>query len=92
MKSSAILINVGRGPIVVEEDLVEALNSGTIAAAGMDVLATEPMVEGHPYLTIQDSNRLLVTPHIAWACAEARQRVLDMVCDQIKAYSTGSPL
>jgi len=84
MKSSAILINVGRGPIVVEEDLVEALNEGVIAAAGLDVLCKEPMEANHPFLRIQDSNRLMITPHIAWASVEARQRVLDIVCGQIK--------
>lgn len=86
MKPTAILINVGRGPIVVEEDLIEALKEGRIAAAGLDVLCKEPMMEGHPFLELQDSNRLIITPHIAWASKEARQRVLDMVCDHIRAF------
>ncbi len=86
MKPSAILINVGRGPIVVEEDLVEALKEGTIAAAGLDVLCKEPMMAGHPFLELQDSNKLIITPHIAWASKEARQRVLDMVCDHIRNF------
>lgn len=86
MKSSAILINVGRGPIVVEEDLIEALNAGRIAAAGLDVLSVEPMQANHPFLKLQDSNKLIITPHIAWASVEARQRVLDMVCEHIRNF------
>ena len=86
MKSSAILINVGRGPIIVEDDLIEALTSGKIAAAGLDVLSKEPMEEGHPFLQLQDSNKLIITPHIAWASVEARQRVLDMVCGHIRDF------
>ncbi len=86
MKPTAILINVGRGPIVVEEDLIDALKEGTIAAAGLDVLCKEPMAAGHPFLELQDSNRLIITPHIAWASKEARQRVLDLVCDHIRCF------
>lgn len=87
MKPSAILINVGRGPIVVEQDLITALKEGKIAAAGLDVLCKEPMEEGHAFLELQDSNQLMITPHIAWASVEARQRVLDLVCEHIKNFS-----
>lgn len=76
MKKSAVLINVGRGPIVNEEDLVEALENGEIAAAGLDVISAEPMREENPLMKIKDSGKLVVTPHIAWASTEARQRLV----------------
>ncbi len=83
MKESAIFINVGRGPIVVEQDLVDALNEGVIAAAGLDVLAIEPMSEANPLRTIKDSNKLIITPHIAWASVEARTRLMKIISEQI---------
>lgn len=86
MKPSAILINVGRGPIVVEEDLAWALEAGEIAAAGLDVLTKEPMDIGSPLLNIKDSRRLLITPHIAWAGAETRQRLMDIIESQIQEF------
>lgn len=86
MKSSAILINVGRGPIIVEEDLVDALNNGQIAAAGLDVLHTEPMTEDCPLRSIKDSNKLLITPHIAWASVEARTKLLGIIHGQITEF------
>lgn len=86
MKSSAILLNVGRGPIVVEKDLAEALNSHTIAAAGLDVLSVEPMQVDNPLRTIKDSEHLLITPHIAWAGVEARTRLMNRILNQIKEF------
>ena len=86
MKESAIFINVGRGPIVVEQDLVDALNEGKIAAAGLDVLSVEPMCKENPLRTIKDSNKLIITPHIAWASVEARTRLMKIICEQIKEY------
>ena len=86
MKESAIFINVGRGPIVVEQDLVDALNEGQIAAAGLDVLSVEPMSEQNPLRTIKDSNRLIITPHIAWASVEARTRLMKIISEQIKDF------
>ena len=86
MKESAIFINVGRGPIVVEEDLVDALNTGEIAAAGLDVLSVEPMSESNPLRMIKDSNKLIITPHIAWASVEARTRLMRIIGEQIKEY------
>lgn len=86
MKSTAIFINVGRGPIVVEQDLVDALNNEQIAAAGIDVLSVEPMQEGNPLRLIKDSERLIVTPHIAWASVEARTRLMEIICGQIQEY------
>ena len=79
MKSSAILLNVGRGPIINEADLAEALNNRTIAAAGLDVLSVEPMQPENPLRGIKDSERLLITPHIAWAGVEARMRLMDII-------------
>ncbi len=86
MKKSAIFINVGRGPIVVEEDLAAALGSETIAAAGLDVLDKEPMAEDNPLRRITDSTKLLITPHIAWAPVEARVRLMDIVLKNIKEF------
>lgn len=86
MKSSAILINVGRGPIIVEEDLKEALETNTIAAAGLDVLSKEPMAKENPLLSIKDSTKLIITPHIAWASIEARTRLMDTILKQIKEF------
>ena len=86
MKPSAIFLNVGRGPIVVEEDLANALKEGTIAAAGLDVLSDEPMREDNPLLEIKDSERLLITPHIAWASVEARTNLMNIICGQIREF------
>lgn len=86
MKSSAILLNVGRGPIINEADLAEALNNRTIAAAGLDVLSVEPMQPENPLRRIKDSERLLITPHIAWAGVEARMRLMDIILNQIKEF------
>lgn len=89
MKSSSILINVGRGPIVKDEDLVRALEEGLIAAAGLDVLTKEPIEADSPLNRIKDSGRLIVTPHIAWATVEARTRLMDEVYENIKAFLAG---
>lgn len=89
MKKSAVLINVGRGPIVNEEDLVEALENGEIAAAGLDVISAEPMREENPLMKIKDSGKLVVTPHIAWASTEARQRLVREVYLNIEAFLRG---
>ena len=86
MKNTAILINVGRGPIIVEKDLADALNSNKIAAAGIDVLDVEPMADTNPLKNIKDSNKLIITPHIAWAAVEARERLMQIIYSQIKEY------
>ena len=86
MKKTAIFLNLGRGPIVVEEDLAKALESGQIAAAGLDVLAVEPMSRENPLLQIKDSNRLIITPHIAWASVEARTRLMKTIEGQIEEF------
>lgn len=86
MKPSAILLNVGRGPIINEADLADALENGVIAAAGLDVLSVEPMQPDNPLRRIKDSERLLITPHIAWAGVEARKRLMAMILSQIKEF------
>ncbi len=84
MKPSAIFLNLGRGPIVVEADLADALERDVIAAAGLDVLCQEPMSETSPFLRIKDSSKLFITPHIAWASVEARTKLMDIIYHQIK--------
>ena len=86
MKKSAIFLNLGRGPIVVEEDLAKALENETIAAAGLDVLAVEPMIKENPLRRIKDSKRLMITPHIAWASVEARTRLMKIIEGQIEEF------
>ncbi|MCR5145074.1 MAG: D-2-hydroxyacid dehydrogenase [Lachnospiraceae bacterium] len=86
MKSNAILVNVARGPIIVEQDLVDALNENIIAGAALDVLDKEPMSEDSPLRQVKDSTKLIITPHIAWACVEARNRLMRIIYDQIKEY------
>lgn len=86
MKKSAIFLNLGRGPIVVEQDLADALEAGEIAAAGLDVLSVEPMQPDNPLRKIKDSEKLLITPHIAWASVEARNRLMNIILEQIKTF------
>ena len=86
MKNTTILINVGRGPIVVEKDLAWALENNVIAAAGLDVLDIEPMSNDNPLKNIKDSCKLIITPHIAWAAVEARQRLMQIIYNQIEEY------
>lgn len=86
MKPSAVFLNLGRGPIVDEAALTEALNTGMIAAAGLDVLSQEPMSEDNPLRSIKDSERLIITPHIAWASIEARTRLMEIILEQIKEF------
>jgi lactate dehydrogenase-like 2-hydroxyacid dehydrogenase len=86
MKRNAILINAGRGGIINEQALVQALNEGTIAGAALDVLTKEPPDSSDPLLHIKDSGRLLITPHIAWASSESRERLLAGIIGNIKKY------
>ncbi len=86
MKKSAIFLNLGRGPIVSEQALADALNQGQIRAAGLDVLSMEPMSSDNPLRTIKDSDRLLITPHIAWASVEARTRLMKIIQGQIQEF------
>ena len=86
MKSDAILLNLGRGPIINEADLADALNAGELRAAGLDVLSVEPMAMDSPLLNVKDKDRLFITPHIAWATIEARQRLMKIIAGQIEEF------
>ena len=88
MKPSAFLINTGRGPLVDERALAEALNSGRIAGAGLDVLSAEPPPADNPLLTARNC---CITPHIAWATRAARQRLLNIAVDNVRAFLAGTP-
>lgn len=88
MKPSAVLVNTSRGGAVVESDLAQALNSGTIAAAYLDVLDKEPMSADTP---LKNAKNCVITPHTAWAALETRERLLGIVCDNLKAWLSGKP-
>jgi glycerate dehydrogenase len=88
MKSSALLINTGRGPLVDEAALAEALNSGQLAGAGLDVLAEEPPPADNPLLSAKNC---YITPHIAWATQSARSRLLESVIENVAAFLAGQP-
>ena len=90
MKNTALIINTSRGGIVNEADLAEALNSGVISGAGLDVLTEEPPKNGNPLLG--DVKNLIVTPHVAWSSREARQRLIDITAENIKSFREGNPI
>lgn len=89
MKNTAILINVARGPVVDNKALYEALMSGEIQAAGLDVVEKEPLELSNPLSQIKDSNKLIITPHLAWASVEARTRCVEEVAKNIEAFQRG---
>lgn len=89
MKDGVMIINNSRGPLIVEEDLKEALNSGKVAAAAVDVVMTEPIKPDNPLLTAKNC---IITPHISWAPREARQRLMDIAVDNLKKFLEGNPV
>lgn len=91
MKKEAVLLNLGRGRIINEGDLAKALDDGLLGAAGIDVLEYEPMIGNHPFLSVKEPDRLLVTPHIGWASIESRNRVLHEVKENIISFTHGKP-
>lgn len=89
MKSTAIVINVGRGPIIVEADLARAIDENLIGAAALDVFEIEPMKENNVLLTVKNKEKLLLTPHVAWASLEARTRLFEDMMENIRAFYRG---
>jgi glycerate dehydrogenase len=89
MKRGAILINTGRGPLVNEIDVAQALQSGRLAAYGADVLCQEPPSDHTPLLDLPNA---FITPHIAWATVEARRRLIEVAVDNVRAFIQGHPV
>lgn len=89
MKDKVIIINTSRGPLIVEEDLRDALNSGKVAAAACDVVSTEPIKKDNPLL---NAKNMIITPHIAWAPIESRRRLMDFTIENLVKFLEGNPI
>ena len=89
MKDGVFIINTGRGGLVVEEDLKEALESGKVGGAAVDVVSTEPIKEDNPLLSAPNC---IITPHMAWGSREARERIISITAENIRAYKGGAPI
>ena len=88
MKDGVKILNTSRGPLIVEEDLKEALNSGKVSGAAVDVVSSEPIREDNPLL---GAKNMIITPHIAWAPRESRQRLMDIAVDNLRRFVDGKP-
>ena len=89
MKRNVILANMGRGPIVVDTDLARAIDEDIIGGAALDVFEVEPIPEDNPIMKVTRKDKLVLTPHIAWASKEARNRLFKDLLENIKAYNRG---
>lgn len=89
MKDGVMILNTSRGPLIVEEDLAEALNSGKIAGAAVDVVSSEPIKADNPLLTAKNC---IITPHISWASIESRQRLMDIAVENLEKFISGNPV
>ena len=88
MKDGVIILNNSRGQLINEQDLANALNSGKVAAAGLDVVSTEPIKSDNPLLTAKNC---LITPHISWAPKESRKRLMDIAVSNLQEFLKGTP-
>ena len=89
MKDGVIILNNSRGPLIVEQDLADALNSGKVYAAGLDVVSTEPIKGDNPLLKTKNC---LITPHISWAPKESRQRLMNIAVENLRQFQKGAPV
>ena len=89
MKDGVIIINNSRGPLIVEQDLADALNSGKVYAAGLDVISIEPIDENNPLLSAENC---IITPHISWAPKESRQRLMNYAVENLRKFLEGTPV
>ncbi|MGN0907377.1 MAG: D-2-hydroxyacid dehydrogenase [Bullifex sp.] len=88
MKDGVLIINNSRGPLIVEQDLADALNSGKVGGAALDVVSTEPIRHDNPLL---HAKNCIITPHMSWGAKEARARIMDITVENVKAFISGSP-
>jgi len=91
MKNNAIIINTARGGLIEEDDLTTAIRDGMIGGAGIDVVSSEPLIDGHPFHELMKLPNFILTPHVAWASTEAMQEVADQVIGNIENFIEGSP-